>query len=179
MPLSRYPIRQIAYAVPDPLEAALAHSAIYGSGPFFHARHVPVHDFVYRGTPGTFDHSTVFGQWGDIMVEFFIQHNDEPSHGHDMFPFGSRQTGMHHIALIVPDLSRAIEEFEGVNCELASTFHVGGESGFDVAMIDTRRINGHMVELYGDIAPIQAAYALARDAAASTQDRTQITEVGF
>ncbi len=179
MSLLRHPIRQIAYAVPDPVEAALSHAAAYGSGPFFHARHVPVRDFVYRGSPGTFDHSTVFGQWGDVMVEFFIQHNDAPSHGHDMFPFGSGQIGMHHVALIVPDMRRAVAEFEEAGFEVASTFHVGGDSGFDVAMIDTRPANGHMIELYGDVAPVQAAYALAQDAAASDQERTRITEISF
>src|ERR1700683_3463176 len=108
---SLQPIRQIAYAVSDVRAAAEEHARLFGSGPFFLAEHVPVHNFKYRGQPGDFDHTTIFGQWGEVMVEFFLQHNPGPSHGHDMFPYGSNKTGLHHVALIVSDLEASIRHF--------------------------------------------------------------------
>jgi hypothetical protein len=173
------PIRQIAYAVTDLHAAAKAHAAINGSGPFFFAEHIPVHNAFYRGKPTEIDHSIIFGQWGEIMVEFFIQHNSAPSHVHDMFPFGSGLSGMHHVAHIVEDLPAAIADFKAAGFEVASSFTVGTSDGYDVVMIDTRAANGHMVELYPAVPPLLAAYQLSYDAAANPEGRELITKISF
>ena len=175
----RYPIMQVAYAVPDPAEAAIRHSKLHGSGPFFRADHVPVIDFVHRGKPQEFDHTTVFGQWGDVMIEFFVQHNPDPSHNHDLYPFGCEKPVFHHIAMIPDDLEAAIGEFSAQGFEVASRFHVGGDMGCDVAFIDTRTMSGHMTEMYTNNEMIRASYTMAREAAASAQDRSLITTIRF
>ncbi|MES2493658.1 MAG: VOC family protein [Pseudomonadota bacterium] len=174
----RYPIRQVAYAVPDPAAAALRHAACHGSGPFYLAEHVPVSNYQHRGRPGEFDHSTAIGQWGDLMVEFFVQHNPGPSHVHELFAFGGAG-GFHHVAIIPPDLDAAVGEFVQLGFEVAASFWVGGANGFDVAMVDTRPLNGHITEIYADCAPIRAAYDLVRDAAATNDDRMTIRPIGF
>jgi hypothetical protein len=174
----RHRIRQVAYAVPDPAAAALRHSAAYGSGPFYSAEHVPVSGYRYRGSPGEFDHSTVIGQWGELMVEFFVQHNPGLSHVHDLFAFGG-PGGLHHVAIMPPDLDAAVSEFVEQGFEVAATFRVGDVGGFDVAMVDTRPLNGHITEIYADCEPVRAAYQLVRDAAASSDDRGIIRPISF
>ena len=57
----KYPVRQVAYYVPDVREAAKAHSANFGSGPFFVAEHIPISLCRYRGKPGVFDHTSAYG----------------------------------------------------------------------------------------------------------------------
>ena len=63
------PPKQIAYAVPDAFEAAKRWAKDFGAGPFFISEHIPVTDVSYRGSPSSFDHTSAYGQWGDIMVE--------------------------------------------------------------------------------------------------------------
>ena len=177
MAILRRPIRQVAYSVPDIRAAAEAHHALYGSGPFFIAEHVPVQNFRYRGSPGKFDHSTIFGQWGEIMVEFFVQHNPGPSQGHDMYPYGSGKSGFHHIALIVEDLEREKNHFIESGFEIATEFTCA--DAFDVVMVDTRKANGHMVELYMNVPAVSAAYKMTREAAQNFTSGALITPIAF
>jgi hypothetical protein len=77
--MRRDPVRQVAYFVPDMRAAARAHSALYGSGPYFVADNIPLTLCRYRGQPGKLDHSSAYGQWGEVMIEFVQQNNPEPS----------------------------------------------------------------------------------------------------
>ncbi len=175
-----WPIRQIAYAVTDVVAAAEKHHAMYGSGPFFLAEHVPVENFKYRGQAGEFDHTTLFGQWGDIMVEFSYQHNDGPSQIHDMFPFGSGKSGLQHVALIVSDFDEALASFNKRGYETASQFYVGSAgAGYDVAFLDTRELNGHMVEIYPDAEPLMGAYEMSRKAGGNFSGQPLIQKIQF
>ena len=56
---------------------------------------------------------------------------------------------------------------------------MGEEAGFEVVMIDTRSLNGHMTELYPDCEAVRGAYAMCRDAAACDFDRTVIRTIEF
>ena len=49
------PIRQIAYFVPDVRVAAARHAALFGSGPYFVAEHIPLRKALYRGREGRLD----------------------------------------------------------------------------------------------------------------------------
>ena len=108
MPIAGLPIRQIAWAVPDIDAAARAHSASFGSGPYFAFRHVPLARSVHRGSERPFDHSSAYGQWGDVMVEFIHQHGPDPSAIHDLFPHASGNYGLHHVSVFVDNLDDAI-----------------------------------------------------------------------
>jgi hypothetical protein len=70
---------QIAYHVPDPVTAAADCARRYGWGPFYLLEHIPLASCEYRGRPARFDHSSAYGQAGDLMVELISQHDDEPS----------------------------------------------------------------------------------------------------
>ena len=91
--MTSLPIRQIAYFGTDVRAAALRHSQTYGSGPFFVAEHIPLRRAVHRGVERTLDHSSAYGQWGGVMVEFVQQNNPGPSAFHDMYPEGSGHSG--------------------------------------------------------------------------------------
>ena len=166
------PVRQLAYFVPDIEAAARAHSAAFGSGPFFTLRHIPLTASIHRGVDQPFDHSSAYGQWGDVMVEFLQQHNDDPSACHDLFPAGSGQFGLHHTAVWVADLQREIGRFESNGMPMAqlSTTAFGTEFAF----VDASQSLGHMIELYEGNESLRGFYAMVRDAAENWDGSDQI-----
>ena len=162
MRIGGYPIRQIAYYASDIEEAALAHSKAFGSGPFFTLRHIPLTRSVHRGARHAFDHSSAYGQWGDVMVEFLTQHNDGPSACRDMYAAGSAG-GLHHMSIFVEDMDSAINRFAGVAMPLAQ--RSATEFGTDFAFLDATATLGHMVEIYEDSESLRDFYAMVRHAA--------------
>lgn len=146
MPDASLPPRQIAYAVADVDEAARRHHAMFGSGPFFILRHIALQSSTHRGVQQPFDHSSAYGQWGDMMVELVQQHNPEPSAVHDMYPAGSGRFGLHHTALFVDEMDAAIADFGNQDMPLAQ--HCVTETGTAFAFIDGTRTLGHMIEIY-------------------------------
>ena len=97
--------KQIAYAVPDAFEAAQRWSKDFGAGPFFIAEHIAVTDVIYRGSPSSFDHTSAYGQWGDIMVELVQDHGTGPSVVRDLYYVD--ESGLHHLAFFVEDIDLA------------------------------------------------------------------------
>ena len=174
------PIQQIAYFVPDIIAAARAHSAQFGSGPYFILRHVALARSVHRGTNQRFDHSSAYGQWGDVMIEFVQQHRgengDEPSAMHDLYPAGSGRYGLHHIAVFVDSLDDAIADFETRGSPLAQLSET--ENGTRFAFADASQSLGHMIELYEPSEALIRFYAMVRDAAQGWDGGDPIRELG-
>lgn len=160
-------VRQIAYFVPDAAAAAAGHSALYGSGPFLLVEHIRLSACRYRGRPSELDHTSAYGQWGEVMVEFVQQHDDRPSPFRDLYPDGG--AGLHHLALIVPDLAGEIARYEAAGwCE---AFYGESAPGVGFAMMDTSAAFGHMTELYEPTPGLLAFYGRVR-AQAVTFDGT-------
>lgn len=157
----RYPVRQIAFYVPDAREAARAHAEAFGSGPYYVAEHIPMSLARYRGKPGVFDHSSAYGQWGEVMVEMVQVHSKEPSVFSDLYPDG--RTGFHHIALIVDNLADAMKRFEAAGFAEAFYGEVAPGAGF--AMMDAVERFGHFIELYEPSPPLLAVYHRVENAA--------------
>ncbi len=170
------PVRQLAYFVPDIDVAARKHSAVFGSGPYFTLRHVPLTSSVHRGVERPFDHSSAYGQWGDVMVEFLQQHNNDPSACHDLYPARSGQYGLHHTAVWVEDLHAAIARFDADGMPLAqlSTTSFGTEFAF----ADASDSLGHMIELYEGNENLRGFYAMVRDAARDWDGSDPIRDLG-
>jgi hypothetical protein len=137
-------IRQLAFVVPDVEVAARDHSALTGSGPFFVMPRYKMAIHEHRGVPTELDVSSSYGWWGEIMVEFVQMHNEEPSAFRDTFPEGG--SGMHHVAVWVKDLKRAVAAFEDAGYPI--TMYAERTLGQGYAMMDTRPALGHMLELY-------------------------------
>jgi hypothetical protein len=170
------PVRQLAYKVDDLEAAAAAHHRHFGSGPFFVLRHIPLASSVHRGVARPFDHSSAYGQWGGVMVELVVQHNPDDSGLHEMFPFGSGREGLHHAALFVDDLDRAIARFESEGAPLAQKMVTATGTAF--AFVDARTRLGHMLELYEPTPQLVGFYDMVARAAEGWDGRDPIRELG-
>lgn len=152
---------QIAYAVPDVRAAAEEWVSRWGAGPFFVRDHIPVTEVVYRGQAGAFDHSSAYGQWGDVMVELVQDHGTGPSAVRDMY--APNESGLHHLAYFVDDLDATIARLAEVGYELAMSATSGG--GVRFHFVDARSTHGHMLELYEPTARLRGFYAAVAAAA--------------
>lgn len=149
---------QLAYHVADIEAAARAAAATWGWGPFYVLRHVPLARCLYRGQPASFDHSSAYGQAGDVMVEFITQHDDAPSAVRDRFR--AHERGLHHVASFVPDLALALAEAEARGEEIA--LDATTADGVRFALIDCVATLGHMQELYEPEGALLKFYAFIR-----------------
>lgn len=151
---------QIAYAVPNAREAAVAWADLFGAGPFFVAEHIAVSDVVYRGAPGSFDHTSAYGQWGHLMVEL-VQ-----DHGHGSSPVRERyapdESGLHHLAYLVDDLDRMTDQLVSDGLTLAMSARAGSTR---FHFIDAVATLGHFLELYEPSPSLVGFYDLVRAAA--------------
>lgn len=152
---------QIAYHVPDPVAAAERCVRDYGWGPFFLLEHIPLQWCRYRGAAAEFDHSSAYGQAGEVMVELITQHNDAPSVLRDLY--APDQTGVHHVACFVDDLAAALQRQRERGHAVA--LEARTETGVDFAMVDLSVTLGHMLELYEPGADLRRFYAHVRKCA--------------
>lgn len=171
------PIRQIAYFVPDVRVAAARHAALFGSGPYFVAEHIPLRKALYRGQESQLDHSSAYGQWGELMVEFVQQNNPGPSAFHDMYPEGRGSEGIHHVALFVDDLPSAIAAHKAAGREIA--LYAEMNDGFAFAMVDTVAEYGHMIELYSPTEVLTGFYAFVKTAAEGFDGTDAVRDIRF
>jgi catechol 2,3-dioxygenase-like lactoylglutathione lyase family enzyme len=158
---SKGAIRQIAYFVPDIAAAAERHHALFGSGPYYVAEHIPLRRCEHRGRPAELDHSSAYGQWGKIMIEFAQQNNSGPSVFRDLYPEGRQ--GMHHVALTVDDLSSALRQYADEGMETALYAELA--TGQAYAMVDAVMAYGHFIELYEPNEVVTYVYDLVRSSA--------------
>lgn len=169
------PVRQIAYFVPDAVEAARNHNRFYGSGPYYVVPKIPLTTCLYYGEPSHFVHTSAYGQWGEVMVEFVQQDSPERSCFTDLYPDGRQ--GMHHIALIVDDLKQAMEGFEGAGYPAALYAEVTPGQGF--AMMDCVAELGHFIELYEPTEALLGVYDLVRSSAQNWDGTDVIRDFSF
>jgi catechol 2,3-dioxygenase-like lactoylglutathione lyase family enzyme len=161
---------QVAYHVPDPAAAARRYAAELGWGPFFFMEHIALEHSLYRGRPAPFDHSSAYGQAGELMIELITQHGDGPSALRDMYAAG--QSGLHHVAQFVPDLAAAIAGYRARGLDAA--LEARTTSGVDFAMIDTRSELGHMLELYEPSDGLRKFYDYVRKSAQDWDGRDPV-----
>jgi hypothetical protein len=159
-PLLRHPVRQIAYFVPDVVDAARRHAAAFGSGPYYVAEHIPLTLSEHRGRPAPLDHTSAYGQWGTVMIEFVQQNNEGPSVFRDLYP--GAESGIHHIALIVDNLQATMHDFQSKGYPTGWYAEVAPGVGF--SMMDCTRDYGHFVELYEPTPVLLGVYELVRSA---------------
>ncbi len=150
---------QVAYLVNDIDVAVAKWSGLYGAGPFVVAPHHRTDQFIYRGTDTEADVSYAFGYLGDMMIQFIVQHDDQPSIYRDMYAAG--QEGYHHAAYLVHDFEAEYQRLIGLGFEPACRLYA---DGVDAAYFDTRSVNGGFTEIHGDPPRIIAAFAQWRRA---------------
>ena len=150
---------QIAYHVPDPAAAAVRCARDYGWGPFFLMEHIPLERSAYRGVPAAFDHTSAYGQAGEVMVELITQHNDGPSALRDLY--AAHESGVHHVACFVANLRETLARYEANQIALDART----ATGVDFAMVDLTGELGHMLELYEPGEDLVRFYAHVRKSA--------------
>jgi len=158
--LPQYNPVQVAYFVNDIREAASKMAAITGAGPFFILENVELQWSEHRNTPCDFVHSSAYGQWGDIMLEFVQQENDGPSAFRDMYAGG--EEGIHHVACFVDSIDDTLELYEGLGYPVAT--RAKASLGTEFAFIDTTKLLGHMTEIYVKSDALADFYRLVREA---------------
>ena len=144
--------RQIAYAVPDLAVSTVdVWSTALRAGPFVVAEHVALSRCEIDGRPGEFDHSSAYGQWGDVMVELIVEHQS---------PRIGSASGVHHVAFMVTSLSSGIDLCRARGWPVlldATTRH-----GQRFVMCDARQDLGHLVEMYEESDVLREFYAHVR-----------------
>lgn len=151
---------QIAYVVPDIAAAARQWADQFGAGPFLLNRHIAVADVVHRGQPGAFDHSSAYGQWGDLMVELVHDHGTGPSVVRERF--APHESGLHHMAYMVDHLDSAVEALAAAGYPVAMS--AATASGTRFVFVDAVASHGHYFELYQRSERLAAFYDLVRNA---------------
>lgn len=152
---------QIAYHVPDPERAARDFARRFGWGPFFLFEHIALSSCIYRGAPAHFDHSSAYGQAGELMIELITQHDDTPSVLRDLYPGDG--VGIHHLAHFVPSLGAALDQARAAGTDVAMDACTA--TGTRFAMLDTSAQLGHMIELYEGAGDLLKFYRFVRRAA--------------
>jgi len=153
---------QNAYYVPDIEKAARHYAEVFGWGPFFVLEHIPLEFAKYRGDPAEFDHSSAYGQAGDLMIEFITQHNDGPSAVRDMY--APDESGLHHVAHFVTDLAASVRAFETLGYDVA--LEARTTTGVDFVMVDACDTLSHMIELYEPNEALRGFYSYVKHKAA-------------
>ncbi len=167
---SRSGVVQVAYLVDDVRAGALAHHSAFGSGPFFVADHIPLADVTHDRRPALFDHSSAYGQWGDVMVELVCIHSAEPSALNDAVS-GPVEGGavvrglgpLHHVARFVDDIDVEARELEGRG--FPQVMVAATRSGQRFAFHDGGPL-GHLLEIYRPTPGLLGFYGKVADAAA-------------
>jgi Glyoxalase/Bleomycin resistance protein/Dioxygenase superfamily len=170
-------IRQIAYFVRDVRVAALNHHEQFGSGPYFVAEHIPLRSALHRGVERPLDHSSAYGQWGEVMIEFVQQNNPGPSAFHDVYPEGSGREGVHHVALFVDNVDAELARYSQRGFDTALRAEMN--DGFVFAFVDTVAVFSHMIELYAPLPQLTGFYAMVADAAKSFKGGDVIHTIAF
>ncbi len=145
---------QIAYAVTDLDSATRTFAESTGAGPFFVAEHIPLEHARVNGVVGSFDHSSAYGQWGDVMVELVVEHTP---------PLVTPTHGVHHMAFMVDDLAAATSWCFGRGWP--EILFARTASGQEFAFCDARDDLGHLVELYEPTERLVAFYEMVARAA--------------
>ena len=149
---------QVAYHVPDPEAAAERCAREFGWGPFVLLEHVALERSLHRGVQTAFDHSSAYGQAGDVMVELITQHDDAPSALRDRY--AAHESGLHHVACFVDDLQAELERYRARGVAVALEARTA--TGVDFAMVDLGATLGHMLELYEPGEDLRRFYAHVR-----------------
>ena len=145
---------QIAYAVDDVTEAADRWAA-RGVGPFFVREHIEVTKVRVRGAGASFDHSSAYAQWGDLMIELIHQHDGGPD------PVVGRR-GIHHVAHFVDDFAAAAARLAATGH--AEVLYAETTTGMPFAFHDALDERGHLIEIYERTAPLARFYDMVREA---------------
>ncbi len=152
------PVVQWAWHAPDIETAACDFAKELEAGPFFQLSHIALSSSLYRGSLTSFDHSSAYGQYGDLMIELIHQHDDVPSAIRDMYD--AQSPGWHHAAVFVDDVKASLEDANGLG--MACVLDAYTEDGVRFAMIDARKRYNLVIEFYEPVEKLIKFYGFIR-----------------
>jgi Glyoxalase/Bleomycin resistance protein/Dioxygenase superfamily len=153
-------IVQIAYAVEDVRAAARSFASAVGAGPFFVRHHDLPRHVEHRGEAAGFDHSSAYGQWGQVQVELVQVHSAEPA---SLAQIVQRPNGIHHVATFVASIDDERQRLIELGWPPVMTAETA--SGLRYAFHDAREQLGHLLEVYEPSAGVLKLYAMVTAAA--------------
>jgi hypothetical protein len=161
-PIQKYPIRAVAYYVENVEATARQHSKVFGSGPFFSTPEVSG-TIRLGGRDLHLNQSTAFGQWGSQMVELVQQNPGSDPLVRELFPWPPNDM-IHHLAIFVDDLDRERERLHRAGLEEIMLIQFG--EGLQGSFFDTRKLYGHLIELYPATPQMSGFFQMVSQAAA-------------
>ena len=139
--LNKYAINQLGYVVNDLEKAALAHSKLFGSGPFVHFTPPAPERTLFRGEEVKNTMEVAYGMYGDLQIELIKPTSSDPT------PYTvPERKGFNHFSVWVDDFDAAVEDFEEAGFEVAMLMESSG--GLKVAYVDCLDVWGHYVEIH-------------------------------
>ncbi|WP_303201892.1 VOC family protein [Raoultibacter timonensis] len=139
--LNKYAINQLGYVVDDLEKAALAHSKLFGSGPFVHFTPPAPERTLFRGEEVKNTMEVAYGMYGDLQIELIKPTSSDPT------PYTvPERKGFNHFSVWVDDFDAAVEDFEEAGFEVAMLMESSG--GLKVAYVDCLDMWGHYVEIH-------------------------------
>jgi hypothetical protein len=158
---------QVAYAAAD-VHTMVNRWVADGIGPFFLREHIALRNVRIRGVPSTFDHTSAFAWWGNVMVELIHQHVDDRDHEAEPIvpePIVPEpivgDSGVHHMAFFVDD-------FRVASGELVATGRpelLYAEAGsMPFAFHDAWAERSHHIEIYERTGSLGRFYDMVRSA---------------
>jgi len=163
---------QVAYLVDDVRIAARDWAARVGAGPFFAIGHGPMPCVDASGTPGTFLHSSAYGQWGAVQVELVQVQEATPRGLADEL---ATPTGVHHVAALVASFEREQQRLQAQGWPAVMTATTA--SGMRFAFHDARRTLGHFLEIYEPRPAVRHLYDRVATAAQGWDGRNPVRDL--
>lgn len=139
--LNKYAINQLGYVVDDLEEAARAHSALFGSGPFVHFKAPAPAKTTFNGQEVRNEVEVAYGMYGDVQIELIKPLTNDPT------PYNTPgRLGFNHFSVWVDDFDAAVQDFKDAGFEVAMLMESSG--GLQVAYVDCLDVWGHYVEIH-------------------------------
>lgn len=120
------PLHHIGYVVDDLAAGVQRFSAATGAGPFFAMEHLAFDEVTFDGGPAVYDHSSAFGQWGEVLVELTVVHDARPAGF--AAALTAPGTGLGHVAWLADDLEAETARLRALGMEPFHTGHGGPAS---------------------------------------------------
>ena len=171
------PVIQLGFVVPN-IEAAVAHWASIGVGPFFLLDHIQFGRCHFRGKPLEIDLSVAVGQWGSVQVELIHQHCDTPSI-YTTFD-GSARGGLQHMGVMTDSVADSLAHL--AECKVEPVQAGETANGIRFAYVNTDALPGAhpggMIELIERGPAIDGFFGLVRKAAVDWDGRDPLRKLG-
>lgn len=153
---------QLAYAVDDIATAAQQWARRTGAGPFLVRHHPSAGAVDAAGHAAVFDHSSAYGQWGEVQVELVQVHSTTSASLSAVVP---AHRGLHHVAWFTDDLATEQLRLTRLGWPLVMTARTAAGQSF--SFHDARSDLGHLVEVYE---PTERLLSLYREVALVSHD---------